>query len=54
MGASPLAYFEDRYGWQKVTIGDSFAEGKIVNITVTNVTIQFGDKQVNINLEGQQ
>lgn len=54
IGASSAAYFEDQNGFQKVTTGDSFAGGKIIKITVTNVTIQFGEKKVDISLEGQK
>jgi hypothetical protein len=52
IGDTPIAYVEDQYGYHKVKIGDTWAEGKIIDITATSLTIQTDSEQVVMKMEG--
>ena len=52
IGNTPIAYVEDQNGYHKVAIGDSFAEGKIVEITANSLTIQIDSEPVVLKMEG--
>jgi hypothetical protein len=52
IGDVPIAYVEDQNGYHKVTIGDSFAEGNIIDITENSLTIQIDSEPVVLRMEG--
>lgn len=52
IGATKTAYIEDHNKYKKVTIGDSIAGGKVIDITKQNVIIQISDQQVVLTAEG--
>ena len=54
IGKSRVAYIEDQNGYQKVTVGDELAGGKIIGITKETVIIQIGKQLITLTEEGSR
>lgn len=54
IGKSRVAYLEDQNGYQKVTVGDKFAGGKVIGITKETVVIQIGNQLITLTKEGSR
>jgi hypothetical protein len=52
LGAAKTAYIENQNKYEVLTIGDSIAGGKVIDITKQNVIIQIGDQQVVLTVKG--
>lgn len=52
IGETKTAYIENMNQYEKVTIGDMVAGGKVIDISKQSVTIQMGDQQIVLTAEG--